>query len=284
METTQWGRVIFEFKWSEVLPASLGQWRLYPLFLFLPCFDTLIFTICPVRPITRVLHFYTSVVWAKSAAAVRQLFPLCLGSHVQPNRLVSETRNPRAKPTNSISIFWQSAAKNWSNLHFFSSDILFFFIEWHLDMNESKQIGWIKWLENYLFMITNVVMSGIILWILILKRFFKVEHRCKRKEHELCALSVVACLCLQWYSSLYKLPFRVEIHQGKETVVCRVPLPYLEVLDQFLDLPVFRGQVCVTLWTALWLLLLLFTFRWTCAESVHWHCSCWGLTEQKRAD
>lgn len=61
-----------------------------------------------------------------------------------------------------------------------------------------------------------------------------------------------------------------------------VALLYLEVPDQFLDLPVFGGQVCVALRTALWLLLIFLTLRRTLAESLRQHDSDWGLTEHKR--
>lgn len=84
-------------------------------FLFLSCFDTLIFTIWPVRPITGALHFNTSAVWANSAYICRRrtaLFPLCLGPHVQPNRPVSDIRNPPAEPTP----FWASSYKALPNI------------------------------------------------------------------------------------------------------------------------------------------------------------------------
>lgn len=54
--------------WSQVvggIPSQSGS--SVSSFLFPPCFDTLIFTICPVRPITGALHFYASAVWANSA-------------------------------------------------------------------------------------------------------------------------------------------------------------------------------------------------------------------------
>ena len=49
------------------IPSQSGSLPSLSSFLFLPCFDTLIFTICPVRPITGVLHFYASAVWANRA-------------------------------------------------------------------------------------------------------------------------------------------------------------------------------------------------------------------------
>lgn len=45
----------------------------------------------------------------------------------------------------------------------------------------------------------------------------------------------------------------------KKTVICWTSVPYLEVIDQFLDVPVFNAEIFVTLWTAQRLLLLLFT-------------------------
>lgn len=76
-----------------------------------------------------------------TAAAVRQLFPLCLGSHVQPNRPVSETRNPRAEPTTSIGIFLQSTALNGSNLRYFIWQCSVTFI-W---LKQNREVGLCDW-------------------------------------------------------------------------------------------------------------------------------------------
>lgn len=85
-----------------------------------------------------------------------------------------------------------------------------------------------------------------------------------------------AAFCQLWLASSQQ--FTIQI------IMWTPPLSYLEVLDQFLDLPVLGGQVCVALWTALRLLLLLLTLGRTLAENVPWHASRRGLTEtQKRA-
>lgn len=60
------------YLWSQVvgcIPSQSGSHSLPFLssHLFFPCFDTLIFTICPVRPITDTLHFYASAAWANRA-------------------------------------------------------------------------------------------------------------------------------------------------------------------------------------------------------------------------
>lgn len=128
----------------------------------------------------------------------------------------------------------------------------------------------------------------------ILKRFLKFEYWLRSASkflyrwQEKSMNFTVSCqlwpafACSITAGSLNKSLFWVEIHQREETVVCRMTFPYLEVLDQFLDLPVLRRQVCVTLWTALWLLLFLLTLRWTLTENVHWHASSWGLTKQEK--
>lgn len=132
--------------------------------------------------------------------------------------------------------------------------------------------------------------------IAILKRFLKFEYWLRSASKILYRWQEksmnFAVSCKLWpafacsITTLCKSLFWVEIHQREETAMCRVMFPYLEILDQFLDLPVLRRQICVTLWTALWLLFLFLTLRWTLTENVHWHTSCWGLTVQggKKAD
>lgn len=159
------------------------------------------------------------------------------------------------------------------------------FTEWHLNMTEAQQTGGIMWLESYIFLIPSSYLkfpcTSITEYyfpcIAILQRFLKVEHwvRWRRKR---------AWALLFPFSCGLPLPFTILGWKRKVTMVYKVTFTYLEVLDQFLDLPVFRRQICVTLRTTFWLLFLLLTLRWTLTETIHWHASCWGLTAQKRAD
>ena len=113
--------------------SQLAQWRSYPLFF--PCFDTLIFTICPVRPITGALHFYASAVWANSAYSCCRQTALSPRASTHTCNQTGLCQKPRihemSQPLQEASSF-KSAA---SNIHI-SSDILYFF-----DMSEAKQTG-----------------------------------------------------------------------------------------------------------------------------------------------
>lgn len=168
--------------------------------------------------------------------------------------------------------------------------LILFFFYWVAPWYEAKQTGGIIWLENYLSWYqlsspapTRNSVEVFEIWIPT-QDSIKILEQMTGKEHGLyCFLSVVACSSTALCTNSYCW---VEIHQRRETVACKVTLPtYLEVLDEFLDLPVFRRQVCVTVRTALWLLLLLLTLGWTLAEGVHRQGYRWGLTEpKKRAD
>lgn len=117
-----------------VSTVSLGLVHFYPIFFFLHVL-THKYSPYALSDLSGALHFYASAVCANNPSS------LCHQTAYSPppwhmcKRPVSETRNPQAEQTTSISIILQS------NCPFFSSDILFF-IEWHLDMSEAKQIVW----------------------------------------------------------------------------------------------------------------------------------------------
>ena len=79
------------------IPSQSGLVAFLSSFLSLPCFDTLIFTICPVRPITGVLHFYAFCGVGKQRVQLLPsdiTFPLCLGSCATKQACVRNQESP----------------------------------------------------------------------------------------------------------------------------------------------------------------------------------------------
>lgn len=201
--------------------SQSGPLSFCPLFLFLPCFDTLIFTICPVRPITSAFHFYASAVWANDACSCcRQtaLSPCALGLHVQPNRPVSETRNPRAESTTSINISLQSTILNGSDLHFISSDIPFVAECALMWLNKTDRCNYVK--GKY-----PIICSGAHPWLNIIFLEMQLWRVCGNlyadsgQHQDSCTDSRKrSSMSVAQFNSL----FLDEIHERKETLLCRV--------------------------------------------------------------
>lgn len=96
----------------------------------------------------------------RPAAAVRQLLsPCALGSHLQPKRPVSETRNPRAASTTSISIFLQSTSLSGSDPH----SVSYFLLPSVPWCDWTKQTVEVLWKEKW-----PIISSGVHPWLNII--------------------------------------------------------------------------------------------------------------------